>query len=121
MPRRSGQSEQGWGGGVIRLPGVLLAVVACLVLLPLLAPPTHGQESTYRIGPKDVLKITVYGHDDLTRTVVVSDHGVVALPLIGDLRAAGLTPTQLEAQLKELLGKDYLVDPQLAVDRKSVV
>ena len=95
-------------------PG-LLAVLILLVLSYALTLPAQGQEKEYRIGPKDVLKITVWGHDDLTRTVAVSADGAFPFPLIGDVTAAGLTPSQLETRLKGLLGKDYLVDPQILV------
>jgi polysaccharide export outer membrane protein len=96
-------------------------VLALLVLQPLLAaaqptrtatPPIQRQ---YRIGNNDVLKITVLGHDDLTRTTVVSADGLIAFPLVGDVKVDGLTPAQLEAELKQRLGKDYLVDPQVSV------
>ncbi len=72
-------------------------------------------QTEYRIGPDDVLRIIVFGHEDLTRAATVGPDGMLPFPLIGSVRAAGLTPAQLEAQLKELLGRDYLVDPQLSV------
>ena len=81
----------------------------------MLALAVAAQETEYRIGPKDVLKITVWGHEDLTRTAVVSADGTFPFPLIGSLQAAGLTPAQLEARLRDGLGKDYLVDPQVSV------
>jgi polysaccharide export outer membrane protein len=74
-----------------------------------------AEERGYRIGPKDVLKITVWGHDDLTRTAVVGADGVFPFPLIGQVQAAGLTTNELEVRLRDLLGKDYLVDPQVSV------
>lgn len=90
---------------------VLLALALTLGLASL----ARAQEAEYRIGPKDVLKITVFGHEDLTRAAVVAADGRLPFPLIGDVPAAGLTPGQLETRLKELLGKDYLVDPQVSV------
>lgn len=92
--------------------GLSLAVAALLLAL---LGPVAAQDSEYRLGPKDVLKITVWGHDDLTRTSVVSADGTIAFPLLGTVRAAGLTPGQFEAQLRQLLAKDYLVDPQVTV------
>ncbi len=100
--------------------GVLCSFLG-LVLLGLLVVWPSGdlsaqqREREYRIGPKDILKVTVWGHEDLTRIVVVSAEGTFAFPLIGDVPAAGSTPTQLETRLRELLAKDYLVDPQIAV------
>jgi polysaccharide export outer membrane protein len=69
----------------------------------------------YRIGQSDVLKVTVWGQDDLTRLVVVAADGRMPFPLVGDVQAAGLTTTELEGRLRQLLGKDYLVDPQVSV------
>ncbi len=69
----------------------------------------------YRIGPGDVLKITVWGHEDLSRLGVVAADGRMPFPLIGEVEAAGLSPTELEARLRALLAKDYLVDPQVTV------
>jgi polysaccharide export outer membrane protein len=77
------------------------------------APARSGQE--YRIGPKDVLKVTVWGHEDLSRLVVVSAEGSFQFPLVGDVHVAGLTPGGVESILRDLLGKDYLVNPQVSV------
>ena len=94
--------------------------IACLIVGALLANPAdlawaQAQETDYRIGPKDVLRITVWGHEDLTRLAVVSADGTFAFPLVGNVSAAGLTPGQIETRLRESLGKDYLVDPQVSV------
>jgi polysaccharide export outer membrane protein len=69
----------------------------------------------YRIGSGDVLRIAVYGHEDLSRLAVVTPDGKMPFPLIGEVQAAGLTPSQLEARIRELLARDYLVDPQVTV------
>ena len=87
-------------------------------LLALLVIARSGDSAPaegYRIGPGDVLKITVYGHEDLTRPAVVAADGRMPFPLIGEVQVSGLTPTELEARLRQLLGKDYLVDPQVSV------
>lgn len=105
-------------GSFERVPGrvwdiLILAGLVALILLARLGAtaPVEG----YRIGPGDVLKITVYGHEDLSRPAVVAADGRMPFPLIGDVQASGLTPTELEARLRGLLGKDYLVDPQVSV------
>ena len=80
-------------------------------------PPAFGQE--YTIGPRDVLGITVWGQADLSRDYAVDPDGFVPFPLIGRVKAAGLTPKELSAHLTELLGKDYLVNPQVIVNVKE--
>jgi len=97
-----------------------LALVAmALVLGPpcsAVAQTTGGAVQEYRVGPKDVLKVTVWGHEDLTRLVVVSADGTFQFPLVGDVAAGGLTPGEIEGRLRTLLGKDYLVDPQITIN-----
>ncbi len=81
--------------------------------------PSEAQEASdtksYVIGPEDVLEIKVWGHDDLSRSVTVSADGSFSFPLIGQIRAGGLTVRQLEEQLAKLLDKDYIVNPQVTI------
>jgi polysaccharide export outer membrane protein len=91
------------------------AVALCLLLAAAgtSVRPTGAQE--YTIGPGDVLRITVWGHEDLSKEYPVSLDGRVPFPLIGSVPAAGLTTTQLATRLRDLLEKDYLVNPQVIV------
>jgi len=91
--------------------------LSALVVLCWAVPPTVGQE--YTIGPQDVLGITVWGQTDLSRDYGVDPDGFIPFPLIGRVKAAGSTPKELAAQLTELLGKDYLVNPQVIVAVKE--
>jgi polysaccharide biosynthesis/export protein len=69
----------------------------------------------YVIGPRDVLKITVWGQPDLSQNYSVSAEGTIVFPLIGEVKAAGQSEGQLGQQLAKLLEKDYLVNPQVLV------
>ncbi len=60
----------------------------------------------YVIGPEDVLDISVWKNEDLSRTVTVRPDGAISLPLIGDIRAAGLTPGALRGAITKEL-KEY--------------
>lgn len=71
--------------------------------------------SDYRIGPKDIIKITVFKLDELNTEVRVSESGFVALPLLGKIKVEGLTPIQLEELLREKLEERFLQDPQVTV------
>lgn len=53
----------------------------------------------YRIGPGDVLQISVWKNEELSRTVPVRPDGMISLPLLNEVRAAGLTPLQLRDEL----------------------
>jgi polysaccharide export outer membrane protein len=67
----------------------------------------------YEIGPQDILKITVYGHEDLTQTVLVQADGTFTFPLIGRVHADGLTTKQLEQKVATLLAKGFIRNPQV--------
>jgi polysaccharide export outer membrane protein len=73
----------------------------------------------YLIGPRDVLKIAVWGQEDLSRDYPVDADGFLPFPLLGRVHATGLTIQQLASELKQLLEKDYLVDPQVFVSVKE--
>jgi polysaccharide export outer membrane protein len=93
----------------------LLILAGLLGLMVLARAGVGATLDSYRIGPGDVLKVTVYGHEDLTRVAVVAPDGRMPFPLIDEVQAGGLTPTELESRLRDLLGKDYLVSPQVTV------
>jgi len=64
-------------------------------------------QERYVIGPEDVLYIHVWKEDALSRSVPVRMDGNISLPLIHEMKAAGLTPVQLEAAITERLKKLY--------------
>jgi polysaccharide export outer membrane protein len=77
------------------------------------APAVSARE--YRIGPEDVLNINIFEAQELNREVRVSAGGDISLPLLGSVRAAGLTPRELEFVLQELLHRTYMKDPHVSV------
>ncbi len=92
---------------------VARSLLAAVVFLCWTTSPARTQE--YTIGPRDVLGITVWGQADLSRDYGVDPDGFIPFPLIGRVKAAGLTPKELAGELTERLGKDYLVNPQVIV------
>jgi polysaccharide biosynthesis/export protein len=71
-------------------------------------------DPNYVIGGQDVLDVSVWKEAELTRTVPVRPDGKISLPLLNDVQAAGLTPTQLANQITESL-KKYVTNPQVTV------
>lgn len=69
--------------------------------------------SDYRVGPQDLIEISVFQIPDLSRTVRVNSGGQISLPLIGTLQAGGLTITELEAAIARKLEAKYLQNPQV--------
>ena len=69
----------------------------------------------YLIGSQDIVTVTVYDHTDLTGKYTVESDGSFAFPLIGRVKAGGLTLRQLEDTLKTSLSDGYLKNPQVSV------
>lgn len=73
---------------------------------PKSAAKAVAQNPDYVIGIEDVIEISVWKNPDLSKTVMVRPDGMISLPLVGELKAAGLTPAQLRDSLNEVL-KEY--------------
>jgi len=73
----------------------------------------------YAIGPEDVLEIKVWDNEDLNRTVEVSQEGTFTFPLIGKVKADGLSIFELENHIKKRLADGYLLAPQVTVNVKE--
>lgn len=71
--------------------------------------------SEYRVGPQDLLEISVFQIGDLTRTVRVNSNGQISMPLIGVLMAGGKTVQELEQEIAARLSQQYLQNPQVSV------
>jgi polysaccharide export outer membrane protein len=107
----------------------LLAFVLALMVSPGQAQQASGSQAApppgtavrsatddpnYVIGPQDVLDISVWKEPELTRTVPVRPDGKISLPLLNDVQASGLTPSQLTSQITVGLGK-FMNSPQVTV------
>lgn len=76
---------------------------------------TQQYSTEYRVGPKDLLEIKVFGIDELNQTVRVSEEGKISLPLLGEIEVEGLTQNGLVLKLEELLRDKYLQNPQVTI------
>ncbi len=70
--------------------------------------------SGFVIGVEDILNINVWKEPEMSRVVPVRPDGMITLPLIGEIKAVGLTPLQLQDQISGLL-KKFMSDPQVTV------
>jgi polysaccharide export outer membrane protein len=77
--------------------------------------PAPAGESDYQIGPGDILSVTVYGHPDLTQTILVQPDGTFTFPLVGRVKGSDLTPAELEKKLGILLARGFIRNPQVTV------
>jgi len=71
--------------------------------------------TAYKIGPQDVLDISVFKVPELSKSVQVADSGTINLPLVGEVPAAGKTAQEVERELTKKLGAKYLQSPQVTV------
>lgn len=81
------------------------------------ATPAAGGASTppgYAIGPSDVLRIVVWKEPDLTLDVTVRPDGMITVPLLGDVPAAGRVPSQLAGALVARL-EEFIESPRVTV------
>jgi polysaccharide biosynthesis/export protein len=69
----------------------------------------------YMVGEGDVLRINVFGHDELTTVARVSGDGSIKFPLIGQLDVGGLTLLQISDRISTSLSDGYVVDPQVSI------
>jgi polysaccharide export outer membrane protein len=76
--------------------------------------PTSVPPDSYIIGAEDVLSIYVWKEPDMSKTIPVRPDGMISLPLVGEIKAAGHTPVQLQDVLATAM-KKYVSDPQVTV------
>lgn len=115
---------------IVRVYEPRLFSLAVAILLLLAAPVAHGSKQQggellprqagvpsqdYLVGPQDVLTITVWDQEDLTGKFAVEADGTFTFPLIGRVKAGGLTLRELEAQIKRQLMDGFFKNPQISV------
>jgi protein involved in polysaccharide export with SLBB domain len=72
-----------------------------------------GAKAEYTLGSEDKIRLTVFGEEQLSGEFLVDSSGSVSLPLIGEVRAGGLTLRQFEAGVSTKLKQGYLQDPKV--------
>ncbi len=79
------------------------------------AARTYGPARAENVlGVGDIIRVTVFQNPDMTTETRIADDGTITFPLLGNVRIAGLTPTQAEARIAEGLKKGkFVVQPQV--------
>ena len=90
--------------------------VAALIGTLLLAVSTAAIAIEYKFGSGDQVRITVFGHEDLSGEFTISETGAVAFPLVGTLDLDGLTIRQAETVIVDALQPDYLLNPRISIE-----
>ncbi len=87
-----------------------------LLLVLLLMLPVKQSSAAYNIGPDDVLRISVYGYDDLKTETRVSADGRITFPLIGEIAVSGKSGRELEEAIAvRLISGGFIHDAQVSV------
>jgi polysaccharide export outer membrane protein len=73
----------------------------------------------FLLGPEDVLDITVWKNVDLSKTVVIRPDGLISLPIIGDVQAAGVTANELAERIAQHL-RQFSNNPAVSVSVKEI-
>ncbi|HXC57265.1 MAG TPA: polysaccharide biosynthesis/export family protein [Rhizomicrobium sp.] len=105
-------------------PWLHALAVACVAALALgMAPAAASGEPSpadggtdYRLGTGDKVRVIVFGEDDLGGEYQIDATGFVRLPLIGQIKAGGLTAHDVEGNIDAALAQGYLNDPHVAVE-----
>ncbi len=75
-----------------------------------------AQPADYLLGPADKVRVTVYGEPSLSGEFFISGSGVMSLPLIGEIRAGGMTLGQFQTAVQKSLSDGYLKDPRVSAE-----
>ena len=95
--------------------------IALAVLIFAACNPAQAQMEAYRMGPRDVISLTIYAGGELQNQVdlTISEKGTINVPFIGPVKAAGLTILELEKIIAKPLALDYFVNPDVNVSVKE--
>jgi protein involved in polysaccharide export with SLBB domain len=91
---------------------------ACGSLSQAIDEPTAalGHSNAYRLAPGDKLKVNVFNETDLSGEYQITDRGHIAFPLIGEIRAAGMSVEEFRLNLVDALQNGFVRSPRVTVD-----
>jgi polysaccharide export outer membrane protein len=109
-----------------RAAGIFLASVCAALALSACAteplPAGVGEYAVatghdYKLGPGDKVRVTVFGEQALSGEFIVANNGAVAMPLVGEVAAGGLTPASFQGAVQEKLSATGMVkEPKVSAD-----
>lgn len=94
----------------------LTAALLSLVFLLTFVTEPFADEVAYKLGPGDRIKVTVFGHPDLSGDFELDGAGRLSFPLIQQVMALNMSVEELEAAIKDKLQPDFLKNPQVSVE-----
>ena len=79
----------------------------------------YDTPSEFLLGPEDVLEISVWKNQDLTKTVAIRPDGLISMPIVGDIQAAGLSANELAQRIGERL-RQFVQNPAVSVNVRDL-
>lgn len=104
---------------IIGVTGFMLMTLMVGCADPIKYPVEYSAPSAFLLGPEDLLVVTVWRNQDLSREVVIRPDGMISMPLIGDVKAAGLSSDVLAKRIAERL-TEFMSSPTVSVQVKEV-
>jgi len=102
---------------LLAMPCVLLLAAGCTPGANLPPMAAYNNSASYKLGAGDQIRLITFGEDQLTGDFRVDDRGNIALPLLGVVHAAGVTPEELDTNVaNELKQRKLMRDPSVAVE-----
>jgi polysaccharide export outer membrane protein len=101
---------------LLAMSALILALGACAPRPHVTVPPDHAP---YVLGSGDKVHVTVYGQANLTADYPIDQAGLISLPLIGPVQAAGVTTFELQKTIASRLRNGYLRNPDVTVSVTS--
>ena len=97
-------------------PSVALLLSVAFAGLLIVSAEAADEDMAYRLDSGDRIRVTVYGHEDLSGEFELDSEGRVSLPLIPDVAASGLSIGELEQAIAEELSPDFLKNPKVSIE-----
>lgn len=98
----------------------MLTQSGCLQSATPMVPTDYEAPAGFLLGPEDELEITVWKNQELSRLTVIRPDGLISMPLIGDIQAAGLTAEALAQRITERLKQYFATTPSVSVSVKTI-
>ena len=97
-------------------PSVVILLSVAFAGLLIVSSVAADEYTAYRLDSGDRIRVTVYGHEDLSGEFELDSEGKVSLPLIRDVTASGLTIGELEQAITDKLSPDFLKHPKVSIE-----
>jgi polysaccharide export outer membrane protein len=96
--------------------GAMTGAAHAQVVSPSAPAVAPAQSMDYLLGPADKVRVTVYGEPSLSGEFFVTGSGLMSLPLIGEIKAGGMTVGQFQVAVQKALSDGYLKDPRVSAE-----